>query len=107
MQRKRISMGIFALMLVSTLGGLSIAARETEENPCQDRKYLELKEKDINSLSTREYDLFKSKDETCNQYKQSDRSVKVMEKTASHSNTLLWITVVVGVAGIVIPFLIL
>lgn len=102
MQKKRIWLIVFALMLVTALGGLSMAERETEDNPCKDTRYLELKDKDLNTLSAREYEVFKSKDETCNQYKQNSRTVKVLEKSESHSNTWLWITLAVTVIPLVI-----
>jgi hypothetical protein len=99
---KKMWMAVFALTLLTALGGLSMAEKETDDNPCNDAKYLELQGKDINALSSREYDLFKSKDEACNQYKQSSRTVELMKKSEKHSNTWLWIT-----AGItIIPLII-
>ena len=39
-----------------------------DSNPCEDAKYLNLKEKELDNMSEREYEYFLNKDKQCNQY---------------------------------------
>lgn len=44
-----------------------------ESDPCNNVNYIELKGKDVNTMSQREYDLFTRKDMACTQYQQNKK----------------------------------
>ena len=52
-----------------------------QESPCEDETYLELKKKQLDELSEREYQYFTTKDAACEQWKlnQQDLSKTVVE----------------------------
>lgn len=47
------------------------------DNPCKDEMYLKLKEIDINEMTDREFEIFKQKDQACNEF------LKAQEETAA------------------------
>ena len=60
--------------------GLEIELRYQIENPCEDSVYLELKKMDLNKMTDREYELYKQKDQACNEYLQTERLMNQLIK---------------------------
>ena len=84
------------------------------ESPCEDETYLELKKKQLDEMSEREYQYFTTKDTTCEQWKlnQQDLSKTVVlaeaetikaETEAEAKKQIVY--VIVGVSGIVTAIL--
>ena len=40
-----------------------------QNNPCEDERYVELKKKNLDDMSDREYDYFNRKEAECSEYK--------------------------------------
>ena len=63
-----------------------------EYNPCKDRRFLSLKNMDLDEMSDRQYNYFIKKEEECSKYKtkmtrpKKKRSKKKQSKTVSRSN---------------------
>jgi hypothetical protein len=79
-----------------------------ELNPCQDETYLELKEKGIDNLSDREFEIFKVKDLACTRYQESQRREEVeqqnaetLEKASNTYSTILIISAVVSAISLI------
>lgn len=74
-----------------------------ELNPCQDETYLELKQKGIDNLSDREFEIFKEKDLACTRYQESQRREEVEQQNAETlekaTNTYSTILILSGVAS--------
>ena len=47
-----------------------------QASPCEDKSYLELKKKNLDEMSDREYQYFLSKDTQCNEYLSSNKNLK-------------------------------
>jgi hypothetical protein len=56
--------GVVLLSVVSTA-----AAQTSSDDPCVDPLYVSLKTKDLDSLTEREYQIFRQKDDACNRYR--------------------------------------
>ncbi len=50
-------------------------------DPCKDPQYLQLKKKDLNTMTMREYDYFRQKDDECQQWKIYTDAQKRFETT--------------------------
>jgi len=46
-----------------------------DKSPCLDERYIELKKKDLDSMSDREYQYFSKKEDQCNQYMLSNKGL--------------------------------
>ena len=58
-----------------------------EYNPCKDRRFLSLKNMDLDEMSDREYNYFIKKEEECSNYKtKKNQPKKKRSKKASRSN---------------------
>jgi hypothetical protein len=71
-------------------------------SPCRDAKFLELKAKDINTLTDREYDYLKTKSAECDQFQLAALAQK---NTSQIVDTWVAVTIavlIIGVGGIVI-----
>ena len=55
-------------MRILVLISLSISMLLSNASPCDDELYLELKNKNINQMSDREYEYFTNKDKQCNEH---------------------------------------
>lgn len=52
------------------------------QNPCKDSLYLELKKKDLDEMSEREYEVFKQKDKACQDYMNTVTATEPANKNA-------------------------
>lgn len=76
------------------------------DNPCEDSVYKELQKMDIEEMSDRQFEIYKQKDEACNEYRNTEKQVEPQNKNAENveryvnsSNTLWWILGIVSVAS--------
>ena len=65
---------LFIVLLVSSVFGQSI-------NPCEDERYLEIKNKSLDEMSDREYEYFKQKDKECSEFGENYAPKTVENKT--------------------------
>lgn len=107
MKRKIIVLVVLGLIAISSgLARFTVAANNTEsdESPCKESMYLAMKAKNIDALSPREYEVFKTKDAACLQYQQSIMNNKSQEKNtktlASSGNGLNWLYAILTLATI-------
>ncbi|MDH5727398.1 MAG: hypothetical protein OEZ58_00195 [Gammaproteobacteria bacterium] len=65
----------------------SLPFTTTAATPCSDRTYVDLKQKPLNSMTDREFEIFRSKDSACNNY------MSTMQLTNSNEsmNNKYWI----------------
>jgi hypothetical protein len=65
---------------------------KAESNPCNDTLYLELKAKDVNKMTDREYEVFKTRDSACQDYQRKgpaeEAQAKAAESTAKSSESM-------------------
>ena len=63
---------------------LMIGCLFAQESPCEDATYLELKKKQLDEMSEREYQYFTTKDTACEQWKLNQQKLSkiVIEKQA-------------------------
>lgn len=76
------------------------------DDPCEDSVYKELQKMDIEEMSDRQFEIYKQKDEACNEYKKTEREMQAQDKNAENveryvnsSNTLWWVLGIVSVAS--------
>lgn len=53
------------------------------DNPCEDSVYKELQKMDIDEMSERQFEIYKQKDEACNEYMKTDRAMEASDRTAA------------------------
>ena len=89
------------LMLLLLIGSLF-----AQESPCEDATYLELKKKQLDEMSEREYQYFTTKDTACEQWKlnQQDLSKTVAIQKAETIRTVVRLIVIGCVIGTVVLF---
>ena len=82
----------------------SLFAQET--SPCEDETYLELKKKQLDEMSEREYQYFTTKEAACEQWKlnQQDLSKTVAIQKAETIRTVVRYIVIGAVIGTVVLF---
>ena len=57
-------------------------------NPCEDERYLQIKEKSLDDMSDREYSYFTQKDKECSEYTMSGMSKKIIEEPKPEAEPL-------------------
>ena len=62
----------------------------TQESPCEDETYLQLKKKKLDEMSDREYQYFTTKDTACEQWKINQQDLSKMVVVAE-AETKKWI----------------
>ena len=89
------------LILILMVGSLF-----AQESPCEDATYLELKKKQLDEMSEREYQYFTTKDTACEQWKlnQQDLSKTVAIQKAETIRTVVRYIVIGAVIGTVVLF---
>ena len=89
------------LIIIMMLGSLF-----AQESPCEDETYLELKKKQLDEMSEREYQYFTTKDAACEQWKlnQQDLSKTVAIQKAETIRTVVRYIVIGAVIGTVVLF---
>ena len=74
------------IMIITTLVFLLsvnlIAQNNQQYNPCRDKKYLELKEKDLDSMSTREFEYFILKEKECSEYRRTNVNIQKLKPSS-------------------------
>lgn len=105
---KAVLISLTALVVAIEGPHLNIAqAAETKDNPCQDSIYLELKEKKLDVMTDREYEIFKQKDAACSSYKESARTLSEVRggktgKALEATSNVVWIVLgVVTLLGLI------
>ena len=70
-----------------------------QESPCEDATYLELKKKQLDEMSEREYQYFTTKDTACEQWKlnQQNLSKTLAIQEAATKRTMVRVIVIGGV----------
>lgn len=95
---------IISLLAISLLAEgctkQSVAPQKTANNPCSDPQYLELKKKEINAMSDREYDYFKTKSLECSNYNMINESQEKVSKSVNAVWIVTGIVTVIGIIGI-------
>ncbi len=92
---------LFAIALsVMAWGGICIAAEQRNDDPSQDATYLQLKAKDINSLTPREYEVLKQKEEVINQYRLAKINTKATDEMAKSSSRATTWYILLGLVSI-------
>ena len=85
---------------------LIVGSLFAQESPCEDATYLELKKKQLDEMSEREYQYFTTKDISCEQWKldQQDLSKTVAIQKAETIRTVVRLAVIGCAIGIVVLF---
>lgn len=60
----------------------TLAARDSTSNPCLDRQYVELRSRDIDDMSEREYAYFLQRDRACTEHQRTIAAVEPQREAA-------------------------
>jgi len=95
MKNARYLLSVILLLSTMSLAGVCIADEQASEDPAQDPVYLKLKDKDVNSMTQREYDQFRQKEAAVAQYRSQKVTAKAIDKSTSRATwmTLLYIAI--------------
>ena len=96
--KRIILLTIFALSLASCASQVSISG----PNPCKDSLMLALKRRDLNSLSIREYDYMRQKEDECQRREAIETVNSVNEGISSTIWGMLGLSVLATIAYIII-----
>lgn len=93
---------IVALLLTAAPLAAQTPPDSTATDPCLDRQYLELKARDLDEMTEREYAYFMQRDQACTEYRRS--SVVVEGVSAQTGKTIaaagmVMVTVIMAVVG--------
>ena len=105
----RYLLAVIALLATISLTGICIAEDQASDDPAQDPIYLKLKDKDVNSMTPREYEMFKQKEAAVSQYRLSEKSreqsrklTEAAEKSMKATSTMTYVYVGLTVLSIVL-----
>ena len=87
----RYFLAVIVLLGNMSLAGVCIAEDQASNDPAQDPIYLKLKDKDVNSMTSREYDLYKQKEAAVTQYRNQQVTAKAIDNSTSRAT---WMTAV-------------
>jgi hypothetical protein len=88
----RCFLSVIVLLSAMSLGGVCLAGEDRTNDPAQDPTYLRLKDKDVNMMTDREYELFKQKESAVAQYRTQRSAMNSMEKTTNRS-MIFWVLI--------------
>lgn len=81
------------------------------DNPCEDEVYLELKEIEIDKMSDRQFEVYKQKDQACQEYQKAqlqnepaNRTADSLENSTQALNTVYIISGVATLASVIYLF---
>jgi hypothetical protein len=78
------------------------AAPNPANNPCRDAQYIALKEKEVEQMSDREYQLFLQRDQACTQYQQMVVQMEPAREMARQTENLTSWLIAIPILGAVI-----
>ena len=81
------------------------------DNPCEDEKYLELKDMDVDDMSDRQFEIYKQKDQACIEYQKAElqnepanRTADSLEKSTEAFNAIYIISGIATLASVIYLF---
>lgn len=85
---KRTSVGILSVLLLATACAPPPSQPTPELDPCEDARYQELREQDVDDMSEREYEYFLQRDRACTEYQATKPQRDAAEATSRSLNNI-------------------
>ena len=95
---------IIIMLLIGSLfaqNNPNTSANEVD-NPCEDKIFLELKEKKLDDMTDREYDYFSKKSTECATYQNTNRAMQSTDNIMAQSKTWTTYYIIISVVGLLI-----
>ena len=74
------------------------------ENPCEDKTFLELKDKELDEMSDREYEYFSMKSTECATYQNTNRSLQSTDTMLAQTSQYTKMYVIISIIGLLFTF---
>jgi len=72
------------------------------DSPCEDKIFLELKEKKLDEMTDREYDYFSKKSTECATYQNTNRTMQSTDKLVAQTNNWTTYYIIISIVGLII-----
>ena len=92
---------IVLLILVTTLFA---DYGQNLDNPCEDQTFLNLKSKNLDDMTEREYEYYMQKSKECSEYQKINREVQSQDKFVQNQNTWTSFYIIVSVISLLLTF---
>jgi hypothetical protein len=86
---------VLVISMLSGCFGMGGARTDRADNPCEDARYVELQEKDLEEMTEREYAYYLQKTDECSRYRETHLMSDPARRGMSMMNTLI----IVSLAG--------
>lgn len=83
---------IFTILCVPSI--LICQTKDSTDNPCKDKRFVELQKKNLDSLTQREYDYFLEMVKQCNDYKQLKSKDEILDEASDNT-----VGIILSIAG--------